>query len=114
MGEGVSQFAISLGALALALFGICAASYCSYSPRARKAKREREEFQRSVREMELRTLQRNEELQEAQSNLAAKRIIEDGRVEYKDQDHTETAPASTSTSGQVETERGVYKEYINY
>ena len=98
--------------MALALIGLCTASYCGCSPRARKAKRERDEFQRKVREMELRMLQRNEELQEAESHLAAKRMVEERRIEYRD--HTETAPASTSTSGQAETERGVYREYINY
>ena len=43
MGDGMSFFAISLGALALCLMGICVFSYCGCSPRAIKARREKEE-----------------------------------------------------------------------
>ena len=111
MGDGMSFFTISLGALALCLMGICAFSYCGCSPRAMKARREKEEWRRRIREMELRTIQRNEELQETERWLESKRMVEDRRREYHD--HTETAPASAS--GQADsmdkTERG---EYINY
>ena len=57
-GEGALYFTIAIGALSLALIGLCAASYCGCSPRARKEKREREEFKQKVREMELKILQR--------------------------------------------------------
>ena len=54
LGDGGTFLIISASCLALALVGICAASYCGCgcSPSARRARRERAEYQRLVREGE--------------------------------------------------------------
>ena len=52
LGDSGTFLVISASCLALALVGLCAASYCGCSPSARRARRERPEYNRLKREGE--------------------------------------------------------------
>ena len=95
--EGASYFTIAIGALSLALMGLCAASYCGCSPKARQERKEREEWKTRMKELEMRTMEREEQAQEAQDRLTIKRRYEDGRLDYSMA--STSTPASTSNSG---------------
>ena len=115
-GEGASYFTIAIGALSLALMGLCAASYCGCSPKAWQERKEREEFKQRMKELEIRTLEREEQAQETQDRLTIKRRYEDGSLDYSMA--STSTPASTSNSGSTsnpgqEAGRELEREY-NY
>ena len=64
LGESGTFLAISVSCLALALVGLCAASYCGCSPSARRARRERAEYKRLTREGRERILLHSQEMKE--------------------------------------------------
>ena len=75
----MTYFVISLGAITLALIGICSANYCGCGPKARRAQRERAEFNRHVKVMELRHLQHMQEMTEAQDRLQTLSALQEKR-----------------------------------
>ena len=79
LGEGGTYFAISLRAITLALLGICPANYCGCGPKARKARRERAEFNCCVKVMEMRHLQHTQEMTEAQDRLQTLSALQEKR-----------------------------------
>ena len=97
-GEGASFFTITIGALSLAMLCLCAASYCGCNPKTRggQERKEREEWKTRMKELEMRTMEKEEQAQEALEHLAIKRKYEDGRLDYVASTST---PPSTSTSG---------------
>ena len=129
-GEGGTFLIISASCLALALVGLCAASYCGCgcSPNARRARRERIEYQRLVREGEAKYRERAAiyeqemaEMDEAQkklqrlSQLQEKRRLEQGELLEEHSTRGDpitiiTSPsssdASTSAVEVTETSRG--------
>ena len=75
LGESGTYFAISVSALALALVGLCAASYCGCSPSARRARRERAEYNRRMKESRQRHLLFTQEMEDATERLNALNIL---------------------------------------
>ena len=69
LGESGTFFVISVSCLALALAGLCAASYCGCSPSARRARRERAEYNRMMREGRERHLLHTQEMQEMEEAI---------------------------------------------
>ena len=91
LGDSGPFLLISASCLALALVGLCAAKYCSTcSPGARRARRERAEYQRLVREGEARFRERallhSQELQELEESAGKlsrlKELQEKRRLEH--------------------------------
>ena len=86
LGESGTFFAISVSCLALALVGLCAASYCGCSPSARRARRERAEYNRLRREGRERLLlhsQEMQEMEEATERLSKLNVLHEKRkLEY--------------------------------
>ena len=79
LGESSTYFVISIGALTLALIGLCAASYCGCGPSARRARRERAEYNRRVKVSEQRHLLLMQEMNEAQERLQALTVLNEKR-----------------------------------
>ena len=79
LGESGTFFAISVSALALALVGLCAASYCGCSPSARRARRERAEYNRMMRESRERHLLLTQEMEDASERLKALNVLSEKR-----------------------------------
>ena len=79
LGESGTYFAISVSALALALVGLCAASYCGCSPSARRARRERAEYNRRMKESRQRHLLFTQEMEDATERLNALNILNEKR-----------------------------------
>ena len=90
LGDSGTFLLISASCLALALVGLCAAQYCGCSPSARRARRERAEYQRLVREGEARFRERallhSQELQELEESAGKlsrlKELQEKRRLEH--------------------------------
>ena len=79
LGESGTYFAISISALALALVGLCAASYCGCSPSARRARRKRAEYNRRVKDSRQRHLLFTQEMDDATERLHALTILNEKR-----------------------------------
>ena len=72
----------AVSCLALALVGLCAASYCGCSPSARRARRERAEYNRLRREGRERLLlhsQEMQEMEEATERLSKLTVLQEKR-----------------------------------
>ena len=87
LGDSGTFLVISASCLALALVGICAASYCGCgcSPSARRARRERAEYQRLVREGEAKHRERAAiyEQEMADMDQAAQKLQRLSRLQEK-------------------------------
>ena len=86
LGDSGTFLVISASCLALALVGLCTASYCGCSPSARRARRERAEYKRLMREGEARYRERallhSQELQdmeEAAEKLSKLKALQEKR-----------------------------------
>ena len=86
LGDSGTFLVISASCLALALVGLCAASYCGCSPGARRARRERAEYNRLKREGEAKYRERallySQELQdmeEAAEKLSKLAVLQEKR-----------------------------------
>ena len=102
LGESSTYFAISIGALALALVGLCAASYCGCSPSARRARRERAEYNRRVKESRQRHLLFTQEMDEATERLNALNILNEKRkVENPRPEGVDNGASFVSTLGEI-------------
>ena len=75
LGESSTYFIISIRALTLALIGLCTASYCGCGPSARRARRERAEYNRRVKVNEQRHLLFTQEMNEATERLHALTVL---------------------------------------
>ena len=75
LGKTGTYFAISISALALALVGLCAASYCGCSPSTRRARRERAEYNRRVKDNKQHHLLFMQEMNEATERLHALTVL---------------------------------------
>ena len=97
LGDSGTFLVISASCLALALVGICAASYCGCgcSPSARRARRERAEYQRLVREGEAKHRERAAiyEQEMADMDEAAQKLQRLSRLQEKRRiEHSEGEP----------------------
>ena len=102
LGESGTYFVISISALALALVGLCAASYCGCSPSARRARRERAEYNRMMKESRQRHLLFTQEMDDASERLNALNILNEKRkVENPRHEGVENGAGFVSTLGEI-------------
>ena len=103
LGDSGTFLVISASCLALALVGLCAASYCGCSPSAKRARRERAEYNRLRREGEAkyreRALLHSQELQDMEE--AAERLSKLTGLQKKRKLENPSPAGAMSTLGEA-------------